>query len=410
MIIVGAGPAGTATAISLQNSGLSVALLDKAVFPRDKICGDALSVDVINQLKILSPLLSKEFHAFDKKVPAYGVRIFSPDGNHVDVPFYYKGEKASGYISQRIAFDHLLIRHLTHVSNVRFFEDCEVISVKCIADSVQLKTNNGTFNAAVIVGSDGAHSVIGKELQPTTLDKKHYSAGLRVYYEGVTSFHPENFIELHFFKNILPGYLWIFPLPNNRANVGIGVLSSVVSKSKIKLRQILDDLITTDDRFKERFRCANALETVKGFGLPLGSRQRKLSGDRFLLTGDAASLIDPFSGEGIANAIRSGRIAASHITNAFQRQDFSASFNLEYDREIYRRMGKELRLSYGLQKLCRYPFLFNFIVKKANNSPYIRQFLIEALANVEKKKSLLNPRFYWRMVFGNREYRVKDEE
>ena len=169
---------------------------------------------------------------------------------------------------------------------------------------------------------------------------------------------------------------------------------------KMNLREVLDKLLSTDDRFKERFRSATALETIKGFGLPLGSKQRKLSGNRFLLTGDAASLIDPFSGEGIANAIRSGRIAASHIITAFQRQDFSASFNLEYDREIYRRMWKELKLSYGLQKLCRYPLLFNFIVKKANNSPYVRQFLIDSLADIQRKKSLLRPGFYWRMLFG----------
>ena len=400
VIIVGAGPAGAATATSLQNSGLSVALLDRAVFPRDKICGDALSVDVVNQLKILSPLLSKEFDSFDKKIPSYGVRMFSPDGNHIDIPFYYKGQKASGYISQRMDFDHLLIRHLTRVSNVTVFEGYEVLSVKCNEEIVQVKTNHGTLTSAMVVGADGAHSIVGKELQRTTMEKEHYSAGLRVYYEGVTSFHAENFIELHFFKDILPGYLWIFPLPNNRANVGIGVLSSVVSSRKINLRDALQNLLKTDDRFKERFRSANALETVKGFGLPLGSRQQKLSGNRFLLTGDAASLIDPFSGEGIANAIRSGRVAASHIISAFHKQDFSASFNVEYDREIYRRMWKELKLSHGLQKLCRYQFLFNFIVKRANSSPYVRQFLIDSLANIEKKKLLLRPGFYYQILFG----------
>lgn len=400
-IIVGAGPAGAGTAISLQNSGLSVALLDKAVFPRDKVCGDALSVDVVNQLKILSPLLGQEFKSLDNKVASYGVSIFSPDGNQVDIPFYYSGKKASGYISQRMDFDNLLIRHLrSNVLNVKLFENCDVQSVVCDTDSVRVKTDKGTFTSAIVVGADGAHSIVARLLQPVTLDKAHYSAGLRVYYEGVTSLHPENFIELHFIKDILPGYLWIFPLPNNRANVGIGVLSSVVSRRRINLREVLVKILSTDARFTERFRSATPLETIKGFGLPLGSKQRKLSGNRFLLTGDAASLIDPFSGEGIANAIRSGRIAASHIAAAFQRQDFSASFNLEYDREVYARMWKELKLSHSLQKLCRYPFLFNLVVKKANSSPYVREFLIDSLANIEKKKSLVHPWFYWRMLFG----------
>ncbi len=400
VIIVGAGPAGASTAISLQNSGLSVALLDKAVFPRDKVCGDALSVDVVNQLKILSPLLAEEFESLDKKVSSYGVTIFSPDGKHVDIPFYYHGQKASGYISQRLDFDNLLVRHLNHFPNVKVFQNCEVLSIATKPDVVRVETNNGSFTSSVIVGSDGAHSIVAKSLQGATVDKEHYSAGLRVYYEGITSFHAENFIELHFIKEILPGYLWIFPLPNNKANVGIGVLSSVVSKRKLNLRELLVHILSTDARFKERFRSANPLETIKGFGLPLGSKQRKLSGHRYLLTGDAASLIDPFSGEGIANAIRSGRVAASHIMNAFERQDFSSAFNLEYDREVYKRMWKELKLSHGLQHLCRYPFLFNFVVKKANSSPVARQFLIDSLANVEKKKLLLRPGFYWRMLFG----------
>jgi flavin-dependent dehydrogenase len=158
-------------------------------------------------------------------------------------------------------------------------------------------------------------------------------------------------------------------------------------------------LLSTDERFRNRFQFAKALETVKGFGLPLGSKQRQLSGDRFLLTGDAASLIDPFSGEGIGNAIRSGRVAASHIVNCFKKKNFSAAFNLEYDREIYRRMRKELQLSRRMQKLCRYPFLFDFIVRKANHNAHVRQLLIDSLSNIDKKKSLTHPMFYYRMLF-----------
>ena len=162
---------------------------------------------------------------------------------------------------------------------------------------------------------------------------------------------------------------------------------------------MLEKFLSTDTILRERFKSATALETIKGFGLPLGSKQRQLSGDRYLLTGDAASLIDPFSGEGIANAIRSGRIAASHVAKCFERHNFSASFNVEYDRDVYRRIWKELRLSRRMQKLCAYPLLFNFIVRKANQNQHIHQFLIESLANIDKKRSLIHPSFYYRMLF-----------
>ncbi|HYI78377.1 MAG TPA: FAD-dependent oxidoreductase, partial [Chryseolinea sp.] len=110
VVIVGAGPAGAATAIALGNCGLSVAVLDKAKFPRDKTCGDALSVDVINQLKILSPLLLDHFEEFGSKVTSYGVKIFAPDGNSLDIPFVLNHQKRSGYVCTRFDFDSLLVR------------------------------------------------------------------------------------------------------------------------------------------------------------------------------------------------------------------------------------------------------------------------------------------------------------
>lgn len=398
VLIIGAGPAGAATAIALGHSGLSVGVLEKARFPRDKICGDALSVDVVNQLSILSPTLSA---AFEKvaKTTSYGVSIYSPDRNHIDIPFFYEGKKRGGYICPRLSFDHVLIQQFKEFPNVELLENCQVNQVTLKDETIEVQTSQGSFQAPIIIGADGAHSVVSKNLVNTSIDKHHYSAGLRMYYENVSSFHDENFIELHFFKEILPGYLWIFPLPGNKANVGLGMLSSEVSRKRINLKETLQTLLSTHPDLKKRFQHAKALESVKGFGLPLGSKRRILSGERFLLAGDAASLIDPFTGEGIANAIRSGRIAAAHIIKCFENNDFSKKFNSSYDKEIYRRMWKELRVSKTLQHLCKYSWLFNFVVKKANQSKGIHQFLIDSLANIDKKKSLAHPSFYLGLFF-----------
>lgn len=400
VIIVGGGPAGAACAIRLADSGLKIALLDKATFPRDKTCGDALSVDVINQLGMLSGELVKRFTALANKIPSYGVKIFSPNHQFVDIPFIYKNEKSCGFISPRFDFDNVLFQHIKEHTSVEIFEGCSVEKVEQNENKVTAKSNCGTFEAPMIIGADGAHSVVAKNLSNITVDKEHYSAGLRVYYEGVVSFHQENFIELHFFKDILPGYLWIFPLADNKANVGIGMLSSRASKNKVNLKETLQKLITAHPNLKERFKDAKPLETIKGYGLPLGSKKRNISGERFLLVGDAAALIDPFSGEGIANAIRSGRVAAEHTIQCFKQQNFSAVFNKAYDKEIYRRMWGEFKISRLLQQLICYPWAFNFAVKKAHQSKYLQQFLIEALASVEKKKKLLTkPSFYYRLLF-----------
>jgi len=124
-----------------------------------------------------------------------------------------------------------------------------------------------------------------------------------------------------------------------------------------------------------------------------------LSGNRFLLLGDAASLIDPFSGEGIANAIRSGRVAADVVEKAFATNNFSEGFLSQYDKELYRRIWMELNVSKQLQRLCKYPFIFDFIVKKTQKSAYLKQFMNDALANVHKKKIITGPKFLYHLFF-----------
>jgi flavin-dependent dehydrogenase len=116
--------------------------------------------------------------------------------------------------------------------------------------------------------------------------------------------------------------------------VGLGMLSSEVSKRKVDLKKALHDIIESKPELQVRFKDATPLEKSQGFGLPIGSKKRALSGDRFLLLGDAASLIDPFTGEGIGNALRSGRIAAGHIVKSFDNLNFSASFHKGYDNTL----------------------------------------------------------------------------
>jgi geranylgeranyl reductase family protein len=396
VLIVGAGPAGAACALQLAQSNLSVCIVDKATFPRDKICGDAISIDVASQLAKLPSQLSNSFLKYDRKVSSYGIRLYAPDRCYLDIPIAVEGQP--GYVCQRLDFDNLMVEQVKSIPNVKFVESCSIESLENNSDGVTLQSNHGAIRASIVVGADGAHSVIGK-LLGVRPDRNHHSAGLRIYYENVSFPSTGNLIELHFFRELLPGYLWIFPLPGNRANVGLGMLSSMVSAKKLNIKKILEDLIQGDPELQERFKNAAPLENVKGYGLPLGSKKRSLSGDRLLLAGDAASLIDPVTGEGIANAIRSGRVAGDHIIRCFLANDFSAAFNRKYDKEIYRRMGGELRLSTRLQRICRYPWLLNLIVKKATRNTAFRQLLADGLTKTGKKTSLVSPGFYYRLLF-----------
>jgi geranylgeranyl reductase family protein len=401
LIIVGAGPAGFACAYQLRKNNLKIAIIDQATFPRDKICGDALSADVVNQLYRMDDSLGKHFESFHEKIDSHGVRFVSP--NHAVLDINYQNPNhgnAAGYISKRMDFDNFLFQKIQNEPNIQIFQGEKVIDINTDEAGIQLKTNERKLTAQMVVGADGAHSIVNKKLGHIKLEKDHYCAGIRQYYTGVSGFHADDHIELHFYNELLPGYFWIFPLPNGEANVGLGMLSSEVSKRKVDLKKSLQDLIETKPDLRERFKNATKLEKPQGFGLPIGSKKRPLSGDRFLLLGDAASLIDPFTGEGIGNALRSGRIAADYITKAFEKQDFTAGLLKKYDKMIYQKMWNELRISRRMQKLLKYPKLFNFVVKKANHNSSVRTLLTSMLDNVDLKRELVKPGFYFKLLFG----------
>ena len=400
VVIVGAGPAGCAAAYMLSGHGLKIALIDKETFPRDKICGDALGADVTKQFHLISESLTEKLDQFKEKIPSNGVRFFTPKHQKLDIHFTKpKSIFGGGFVTKRIDFDNFFFTETAKLPDVTVIQNQKITSVDNSGDAIILQSSTKRFAASIALGADGAHSILNKRLTKNKVEKNHYCAGVRQYFSNVKDFHPDNHIELHFYKEILPGYLWIFPLANNQANVGLGMLSSVVSKKQINLKKEMANLLKTLPSLKERFKDAVPLTAIEGYGLPVGSTKRTLSGNRFLLLGDAAGLIDPFTGEGIANAIRSGRVAASHLLKAFEQHKFGAEFNLRYDKEIYNKMWNEFKFSHTLQKLFRYPRIINFVVKKANKNKSVQLLISSMLNDMDLKKELIKPSFYFRLFF-----------
>ena len=401
VIIVGAGPAGCACAHQLAGKGLKVAVLDKAVFPRDKICGDALSRDVVNQLHWLDPAMGEQFLEHPQKFTINGVRFYGSDYQSLDLRKEQGDHHISvGYVIKRMEFDAFLIDQIRGLPDIQLIEDCRVKAITTTDEEVRVTTNGKTFRAQMIVGADGANSVVNRQLSANKPDKAHLFGSVRQYFEGITMEPPGDLFEFHFYQEIQPGYFWIFPLPNNQFNVGLGMLSNAISKKKVNLKEMLTSIIQEHPQLKDRFKEATPLDDIRGFGIPVGSRKVACSGNRFLLLGDAASLVDPFTGEGIANAIRSGRVAAQHIERMFKAQRFDARFNAQYDQEIYRKMWKELRISRTLQRLLRYPKLCNRLMRKARTNPAMQSILISMWDDVKLRKQLRDPRFYARLLFG----------
>jgi len=174
--------------------------------------------------------------------------------------------------------------------------------------------------------------------------RDHYAGGVRQYWSGVQGIHTKHLMEVYYPEAFPMSYFWIFPLGDGFANVGYGMLSSVVVKKNYNIREIFTTLIETDSILKERFSGAKALDSVRGWGLPLATLRRKCSGDGWLLVGDAASMISPTTGEGIGTGMQTGFIAAKFIKRAVDNDCFDETSFKNYDREIYKRMEDDIKL------------------------------------------------------------------
>jgi geranylgeranyl reductase family protein len=389
VLIIGAGPAGLSTALKLAKSGLKIAIFDKAVFPREKTCGDGLTFDVINQLADVSESLNEAFKQFPKKQESREAMMFSPDFSRMSIPLQYGQLGQPFYTCRRIDFDHLMFQQLKQHKNISVFENCKVQKVEIKDERVLLTANDSFFEGSMLVGSDGANSMFFRAMKINRIQKEHQAVGLTTYYSGLEPLNQNNPIELYFLKDLLPYYLWIFHLPGGMANVGICMLASAISKQKVNFNQMFEDLLASEP-FKSRFLNAKRESKVKGHMLPSGFNKRTISGNRFLLAGDAASLIDPFTGEGVGNAIRSGRVAAEHIADCFRENDFSADFNKKYDDEIYRRRLPEYKMNHVFRNLCRYPWLLNYVFGSVDRYPDLEKKLnlafFELQSNTVKSK------------------------
>ena len=361
--IVGAGPAGTACALALRHSGLRVALLDKAQFPRDKVCGDAVPGHALKALRQLDPALADALWQLEPKDAVRQSRLVAPSGASLDLQW-----KLPSFNCARETFDDALLGLVRQHTATTVLESTSLKDL-CIADNgVRLLTAQGSeITCQLVIGCDGANSVVGRKLLPEPrLARAHHCVGVRAYYENVAGAESGT-TEFFLTRDYLAGYVWLFPVGAGRYNVGLGMLAEVVAAHKVDLKETMQRLLATHPALAGRFAQARQLGPIVGFGLPLGGgRERPCSGARFLLCGDAASLIDPLQGHGIDTAIQSGILAAAQATACFQQQDFSAETMQQYDAAVALKIGRKLAKSYRLMRfLSNKAWLVNAAVRLA---------------------------------------------
>jgi flavin-dependent dehydrogenase len=317
------------------------------------------------------------------------------------VPFATKRNlnHAPGFIAKRLDFDYYLYQKAEANKLIKLYNGTETISFSKTNSGWSVHTHRGVINTRLLIDASGAHSIFSRHQAGIKQEPRYYCAGLRAYYKNVEGLDAEHYIELHFIKKFLPGYFWIFPLPNGLANVGVGLRSDVVSRKRINLKKEMLQIISTHPLISKRFKHAELIDGIKGWGLPLGSIKRKISGDNYILVGDAASLIDPFTGEGIGNAMLSGWVAAQTALLAYNEKNYSADFLKKYDDEVYRRLWQELNLSHRLQQLAAYPALFNWVVNKANKNKTLSEMISCMFEDIDLRSRFRQPSFYFRLLF-----------
>ncbi|CUS03124.2 Geranylgeranyl reductase [Candidatus Promineifilum breve] len=384
VIVVGAGPGGATTATALAQRGHDVLLIDRHTFPRDKVCGDAISqgcIQIMNDLgmagKVKAAVARGEFHRLD------GMRLVGPSGHVLHSEFQHGAGGVESYVSPRVYFDALIQQQAVE-SGAGFLqaevkepllEDGRVAGVVARA--------NGEWQAyrsRVVVGADGVTSTIMRHLRPEggQHSDKHRAVALRAYIEGMEIYPHE--VEFFLYDEILPGYAWIFPAGDHVANIGLGMRLDKFRGLKRNLKKMLQDFLAMPD-LRARLPNSHALRDVAVWQLNFGSQKHlRHAYDGALLVGDAAGLINPLTGGGIHNALISGCLAAETIDEALRVNNTTREGLAIYEQRCDEAMGPEMRKSFLYQRvLLNYPRVVDFLIRYMGRHGGVAQSFLSKL-------------------------------
>lgn len=409
LVIVGGGPAGASAALYAHKYGLSVCLLDRAHFPRDKVCGDALSG------KSLAILLDLGLLEKVRALPgAFIDTVIFGSPNHVEVnidlstrPMHDNATdrdiKMEGSVIRREVFDNFLFEEAKAVADAchEGFQVTGLLHDNGRATGVVGKLDDGSnveISGNIILGCDGFNSIVARQSDLYLHDSRHWVVAIRQYFENVKGLDTQ--IELHFVDEVLPGYFWAFPLENGCANIGIGMLHESIKGKNVDLKKALQQVISRPP-FAERFADARPLEKPIGWNLPVGSIRRKAHKGGIMLLGDAAGLIDPFTGEGIGNAFYSAKFAVETAAEAKRTNDFGESFLKRYEDRLWDSLGDELKTSTRMQNMGRWREILNLVIAKASKNERLADIICAMIANAMPKKELTSPLFYLKLLFNS---------
>ncbi|GAB3819347.1 geranylgeranyl reductase family protein [Tessaracoccus terricola] len=394
VIVVGAGPGGSSTAANLARRGLSVLLLEKSHFPREKVCGDGLTPRATRALTRLGIDTSQEAGWLHNK----GLRIYGgrtepfvldwPD--LTDFPPY-------GVVRQRADFDDMLAQHavsygaeLVQGANVN-----EAIIDDRSGRIVGVRTKDGTsYRAPLVVAADGNSSRLAISMGLTKRDDRPMGVAVRTYYKSPR--HDDDYLEswLELWdgephkSTLMPGYGWVFGMGDGTSNVGLGVLNTSKGFGKTDYRALLKRwLDNTPEEWG--FRDENMIGKVQGAALPMAFNRKPHYGRGLLLVGDSGGMVNPFNGEGIAYAMEAAEAAADAIAEAHARGIGTASAEKAlrgYPARLSAELGGYYRLGTIFVKLIGDPRIMHLCTTYGLPRKTLMRFVMKLLANLTDKR------------------------
>jgi geranylgeranyl reductase family protein len=340
--IVGAGPAGAALAAHLSRDGCSVALLERHRFPRDKVCGDLVSA---KGMKMLDDLGCYEDVARRGFVPLKTAQAYLDGRFLVEAPLpTLPNHPPAGHAVPRYELDELLFRNAA-AAGAHTTEECTVTGYELgrslVTVSAEVDGRSQRFLSRLIVGADGAGSVIARQAGMEARDPRHVQLAMRAYCYGLRL----DRAILLFDEDFFPGYAWVFPINESLANIGVGMVKESLQRDSLRLRRFYGRLVEFVRRIAREQ--GVEIELTRPAGWPIKTYGGAGSNyfDRGLLIGDAGCFVDPISGEGIPLALQSAKLAAETIRGAFAVGRFDAAVMADFERRWRGEFDADLRLA-----------------------------------------------------------------